>query len=153
MHLASLEDHLQTPVGQQVPAFSVVRRQLSRLELQADVACEDALQDIAGIATPRDSQASPSPNQFVEVEELSGLETPRDDVAMLASIDVHIKVVQASRGQMKLIPLPLASGRRVELGDTIVSVHDQISTGADGGVMVADAPRHVVGQFVLVSVF
>ena len=139
MHLATLEDHLNTPVGQQVRGFSVLQPALPRMALQQDAACEEAF-EIAELAED-DAQSE-------EHVEQSGLATPRmsAETADLAQTQhVHFKVAHVSPGNMRLPAIAIASGRRVTSDDIIVSVHSAVSeSGQD--VTVIDKPKHIIGQ-------
>ena len=57
---------------------------------------------------------------------------------------MQFKVAYTAGGQMRLPPLPLASGRRLKGTDLLVTVHSQVTqSGRD--VIAMDRPRHIAG--------
>ena len=138
--LASLEDHLQSGIGQRVPMLPTTKRLLPRLALQQEVALEEAFASDSEIVESEQGAAVPDGE-----EQASGIVTPVGDPALECNIsEVHFKVIYTKGGRMRLPRMPLASARRLNHSDIVVSLHSMVSN-CPGEVLLQDAPQRVAG--------
>ena len=143
MHIASLEDSLQAPLGKPTQGLSVMKLAMPRHALQQDAAMEEAFNEF-----PLDVQ-----DEQHDLEQPPGEEAPATPVGHMdvqehldnAASDVYFKVAHTPVGSMRLPALPIASGRRVGMEDVIVSVHAKANHIGDG-VLLSAEPSHVFGQ-------
>ena len=118
--VASLEDHIHTSLGNAIQRIPVIQPAAKRHHMDVDAQLEEAFDDDL---TPRGDD---------------DLEVAHEQA------DVHFKVVYTSGGSMKLPMYPIASGRRLQQMDIVVSMHPVISQLGEE-VSILNRPQHIAG--------
>ena len=118
--VASLEDHIHTTLGNAIQRIPVIQPAAKRHHMDVEAQLEEAFDDDL---TPRGDD---------------DLEVAHEQV------DVHFKVVYTCGGSMKLPMYPIASGRRLQQMDIVVSMHPVISHLGEE-VSTLNRPQHIAG--------